>query len=353
MKKRVCAQAHHRYPNHGLANASRLLMFLGLLGAASGHGQALRTQSISLQPGWNAVFLEIDPLVAEPALLFHDEPVDIVAAHAAPRRSAQFVSNPRADMLSAYGWAVWYAPGRPDAFLSRLYALQGASAYLMHSTTNTVLEIEGRVPLTRPNWTPDAYNFVGFTVQSPGSPTFHQFFEASPAHNHNRIYRLVNGTWRQVLDPSAATLRPGEAFWIHCRGRSDYAGPLQVAVPSVFGLTVSSQSDSEIVFRNRTAHPLTFTLEHLTAGNDPIPLSATLRAVDDQSPGFRNLSVPFAAGDWIQDFPPLEAGAALRLPLALRLAEAQPGVRHSLLRVRTDLGTETYIAVTASRDDLP
>lgn len=314
-------------------------------------GQAIRTQTVTLVPGWNAVYIEVDPLVPEPAGLFDGTPVDIVAALLAPARGAQFARNPNADLLGAYGWTVWYAPHRSDTFLSGLYAVQGAVPYLIHSATNATLEITGRVAPVRQVWTPNAYNFVGFPVVSPGGPTFQQFFGASPAHQHNRIYRMKNGIWRQVLDPSSEVMRSGEAFWIFCRGRSDYTGPLQVETPTFSGLLLTDGGPSDLVFRNQTAHPLSFTVEHIVDQNDAIPMAVSILATDDEATLVRSVVKSFPAGPWIQEFPPLEAGRAIRFPVELRLQETQSGVRHSLLRVQTDLGTETYVSVTSYRED--
>ncbi|HMP76321.1 MAG TPA: hypothetical protein PKE12_08505 [Kiritimatiellia bacterium] len=325
------------------------LLFLGAWSAEAG---LLRTQQIVLTPGWNAIYLELDPEVTDPAALFAGAPVDVVASYVAPKRGAQFVRNPSASLLSTYGWSVWYAPSRSDAFLTNLRAVYGAKPYLVHATTNATLEITGTVALERPNWTPNAYNFVGFTVASPGAPTFQQFFRGSAAHNHNKIYRLVDGTWRQVLDPGAQVMRAGEAFWIYCEGRSDYPGPLQATASTQKGLMLSSQGGGEVVFRNRTDHPVAFWVEHLTDPANPIPVSTPVLVMDEAAGGLTTLSVHFDADHFSQSFPALAAGRAMRLPLALRVQDAGPGVRHSVLKVASDLGTITYIPVVASRDDL-
>lgn len=324
-----------------------------VLAPPSTRAQAVRTQTLRLDTGWNAVYLEVDPLVPQPAELFAEQPVDIVAAYDVPLGTAQFVDNPTTDMLGVYGWAVWYSPRRPDAFLTRLYRLNGAKPYLVHATTNAVLDVAGRIPPVQVQWRPDAFNLIGFPVRDPGGPTFAQFFGPSAAHNHNRIYRMVGGVWRQVLDPAATAMRSGEAFWIYCDGPSDYAGPLHVAAPSFLGLTLSPQGGGTLSFRNRASHPIAFSVEHVAAGNAPIPFVATVRTVDEAAGGFRTVSVPLGAGPWVQPFPALDGGQALALPLDLRLADLPAGVQHSLLRVSTDLGTETYVAVTAWRDDLP
>jgi hypothetical protein len=312
----------------------------------------IRTQRVELVTGWNAVYLELDPSVSDPSALFAGQPVDVVATFVAPQRSAQFVRNPSASLLGTYGWSVWYAPARQDHFLTSLHSIYGAKPYLIHATTNAVLQLPGTVAIEQRVWTPNAYNFVGFSVASPGAPTFREFFRGSAAHNHNKMYRMVDGTWRQLLDPGAAAMRAGEAFWIYCEGRSDFTGPLEVSTRSTAGVTLSSRGGSEVAFRNRTPHPLAFTVEHLVDPAQPIPVSTPVRVMDEAAGGLRTLSVHFDAAHFVQAFPALNAGAAARLPLELRLQDAGPGVRRSVLKVTTDIGTITYIPVSASRDDL-
>lgn len=322
------------------------------VGCSTARAELVRTQEIALQPGWNAVYLELDPTSSDPASVFAGLPVDAVATYVAPSKGAQFVRNPNAALLGTYGWSVWYAPSRSDAFLTSMHAIYGGKPYLIHATTSATMQVSGSVSPGRMTWTPDAYNFVGFSVAAPGAPTFQQFFRGSPAHNHNKIYRLVDGTWRQVLNPASEPMRAGEAFWIFCSGRSDYPGPLQVSTRTQAGVTLSSKGGSELVFRNRADHPLSFQVEHLTDPANPVPVSTPVQVMDEAAGGLRTLSVHFDEEHFVQQFPALEAGRAVRLPLALRVQDAGPGLRHSLLKVATDLGTITYIPVTASRDDL-
>lgn len=331
---------------------SVLMILAGITTSTRAEG-ITRVQSIDLQPGWNAVHLEIDPLVSKPENLFADVPVDVVAAYIPAKSSAQFIKNPSANLLSVYGWAVWYAPGRSDDFLSSLFAIQGARSYLIHATTNTSLQIEGTIAPEEFRWIPNAYNYVGFSVRDPGGPTFQEFFSGSPAHNHNKIYRLVDGTWRQVLDPGSTAMRSGEAFWIYCDGHSDYTGPLEVSVPSVLGLVLSSKSGSEITMRNRMSHPLDVTVEHIVHETAPVPMALVMQGYDQDARGLRTLSMGLGSGAWTHSLPDFQPGKALRLPLEVILQEMTPGTRYSILKISTDLGTETYLSVTATRDDMP
>ena len=160
-----------------------------------------RTQTISIQEGWNAVYLEVFPADADPTVVFEQTPIDIAASYYGPISTAQFVSDPSANLLSQAGWGVWYSPARREAFLRTLHAIQGNQPYLLHSSRAFTWNVQGRVFPLSISWRPNAYNFVGFGVHPTAGPTFDQFFSGSHAHQHNELYRLHSGSWRRVLDP--------------------------------------------------------------------------------------------------------------------------------------------------------
>jgi hypothetical protein len=189
---------------------------------------------------------------------------------------------------------------------------------------------------------------VGFTLQTQGGPTFRQFFQGSPAHNHNKIYRLANGRWRQVLVPDAELMRSGEAFWIYCDGASDYPGPLQVSCSAKVGVCLTLTGACNVSFMNRMPYPLSFTLEQVTLNNCDVPMSALVAVYRDNIVGKTgDLPIDFPAGDWSQVFPAYETGTGVTLPLALRPQGLAKGTYNSLLKVTTDLGSVTYLPVTA------
>ncbi len=314
----------------------------------------MRSQRLRLDKGWNAIYLEVDPVQPSPAVVFDGLPVDIVAAHSVGSRTAQFSSNPSADILRAHGWHAWYAPHRADAFLSMLFSLNGATSYLIHSLEEVSLEVVGTVPPRNVRWVPNAYNFVGFSVDDRGGPTFEQFFAGSPAHRLGKIYRLRNGTWRKVQDPAAEVMRSGEAFWIYTEGRSRYEGLLETSTFSTMGLMILPTKSSSVVLRNHAPHPLNVVVEHVVERNDNLDLSLRVRGLDSDRPrSMRTVDMPLDPGAWSHPLPVLEAGAGLRLPLTIAHESAPTGVRHSLLRFRTDMGTVSYVSVTWTNNDSP
>ena len=323
----------------------------GIGGARPLRAQTCRTQTLDLASGWNAVWLEVAPEADSPAALFDGKPVDIVAAYTLPVSEAQFAKNTAVNMQALAGWNVWYAPHRADASLSRLGRLSANAGYLVHALEATTLSVRGEVLPEQVRWTPNRFSFVGFSVAAAGAPTFKQFFQGSPAHNHNKIYRLANGVWRQVLQPDAEMLRSGEAFWIYSEGASAYQGPLSVKGNSSLGLVLADSVKGNVVFRNATPHPLAFALEQVTAdGQAGIPLAAVISVAVSNMIGRVDAPVDFPDGAWRQDFPAFAAGGGLTLPLVLRVSDLPPGEHSGLLKVTTDLGTETWLPVRASRE---
>lgn len=306
-----------------------------------------RTQTIQLVPGWNAVYVELDPLETFPADLFEGVPVDVVAGFSSAAKPAQFVVDPSADLLKTYGWNVWYSPRRADHFLSNLSAIQGGKPYLIHATTNATLVIQGSIAPDLFDWTPDAFNFVGFSVADPGGPTFAEFFSGSTAHHTNKIYRMVSGTWRLVTDPANAVMKSGEAFWIYCQGSSSYKGPVSVDAGFHGGVVVSPVASSQLIMRNTTKHPVSVTLEHLVDAAAPVPLASSMTAYDLENASILEAGVPLGNDAWTMALPPLEAGSGVKFPLMLDRERADFESRTSIIKATTDLGTITYVPVSA------
>lgn len=312
---------------------------------------AQRTQRVALVQGWNAVFLEVYPAEPEPATVFRGTPVDVVASFFARPVTAQFVANPGADLFRRAGWGVWYAEDRPDAFLKSLHGIQGQQAYLVHATRNFTWEVQGTVVVPDVSWVPNAYNLVGFSVDAQSPPTFAQFFDGSPAHRHNRIYRLQDGAWRQVTAPGAETMRSGEAFWIYCEGASKYSGPLGVETRTRQGILLGS-SAAPLTLRNHATYPLAATIEHRPSVGPPVPLAVVVRALGQTEGQIAAVSSPRPDGAWTLDLPALEAGQALQIPIEARAEAMTLPTQASVLRVRSDVGAEVWLPVLATRPDL-
>ena len=322
-----------------------------LLGASTPVlGNAARTQTFQIEAGWNAIYLAVEPNDPFPATVFTNCPVDIAATYDGVFSPRQFSSDPSANMLSLLGWGVWYSPARSDWFLSDLSAIHGQKPYLVHATTAFSLEIEGEVEIPQTRWQPNAYNLVGFCLDGLAPPTFSQFFAGSAAHADCNAYRMVGGTWRKVLEPENEAMRSGEAFWIFCNGTSTYQGPLRVETSSFRGVLLDVSGD-EIVVHNETTHPLGAEISHVVAGNSGLPMAVVVEIIGEEV-GMKPIKIPMTNAAWTVTLPPLEAGDGIRIPLALQMEEMSQPKAHALLCIKTDIGTETWLPVQGTRENL-
>lgn len=309
-----------------------------------------RVQEIALSAGWNAVYLAVQPVDSAPEKVFAGLPVDTVASLFENPVSNQFVTDPSVDLFKSQGWGVWYAPGKPEAFLKSLDGVLGNRAYLIHAKSACSWKATGSALMPAVTWRPDAYNFVGFGVRSQGGPTFGQFFAPSKAHVGQAIYRLSEGRWRKVLQPSAETMKAGEAFWIYTKGASDYQGPLAIETSSRSGLVLSRGAD-ELIFRNACGHPLSPAIQQVPGTDDSaLPLSFVVKTFGNAKQPVAATPVPMPAGAWEQALPPLEASTAIAVPMVCRTSELLKPKQGSLLKVTTDLGTEAWVPVNGFRD---
>src|SRR5262245_51804293 len=202
----------------GVSGVWLRIWLVSLLASATGlvQGSTLRTQQIQLHQGWNSVFLEVAPSNAAPEAVFANAPISIAATYFPLANSVEFVTDPVRINFKKEGWAVWYAPGRTDAFLTSLHAIDGNRSYLIYSESEFTWSIEGYVSLEAVRWKSDSFNHVGFCVDAQSPPTFGKFFGGSGAHRQARIYRLVSERWSRVTEPDATPMRAGEAFWVYC-----------------------------------------------------------------------------------------------------------------------------------------
>lgn len=341
-----------------MRNKLRLVAAFGIgcgiffFAANAASGGVERSQTISLSKGWNAVFIEVEPEKSSPEAVFGGSPVDVVAAFYQSNSSLQYVSDPSLAHFKKTGWGVWYAPGRPDSFLSTLFAIEGQRAYLVHATGPGPLTINGSVVVAPIEWRADSYNLVGFHLVAQGAPTFSRFFAGSRAHESSKIYRMVDGAWRLVSQPATTAMKAGEAFWIYTKGASAYQGPLEVNTRATRGL-VLEESPTGFGLNNLSGNPLGLTIEHLPGGADGVPLAFEVLALEgDEDEGPARVSLPLSNGTWSIDLPVLEAGSRMGLRFRARREAMTLPLHASLLRITTDLGTISWVPVAAVRDDL-
>jgi hypothetical protein len=323
---------------------ARVCLLASLIGSSA--SAQTHTQSFTLQPGWNAVYVEVEPADNSTDALFAGLPVASVWTPAERASSADFIQDPSEAVFNEAGWLGWYHPSRPDAFLGNLFALHANRAYLIRITNSSPVNwaITGRPSLRHQDWVPDAYSLRGLPVDPDALPTFANFFRPSPAHYDaatgqlENIYRLgASGQW-ELAAPSD-TIRSGEAYWIQTRGASDYLAPLKVAVDLGDGLDYGLElTELSVGVANTTGGSMNVMVRDM--GTNPTPLS-------------HYTFDPSLGGQW----PTLPAPLALspgplseiRLRLAIRRQDINAATFGSILSIRDGAGTRFLIPVNAEK----
>ncbi|MCL4789322.1 MAG: hypothetical protein KJ070_21425 [Verrucomicrobia bacterium] len=309
--------------------ASAFALFL-LTASAPAHAI---TQTITLQPGWNAVWLEVQPTNNSASAVFGNLPVASVWSRAERISSVDFIQNPSEATFNESGWLAWLPSWRTESFLNNLFAVFANRAYLLRCTNTTpvVWNITGRPSLRQPTWVPDAFNLRGAPVDPAAPPTFLNFFRHSPAHYNpassqlQKIYRLnsTSGQW-QLVAPTDA-VQSGAAYWVYSQGASEFLAPLTAQVEIGDGLEFGD-SLTELRLRLRNLTP------------------STANAL------VRELNTPTSILSHYQFSPTLGVQwAALPNPLAVAVANGVD-TRLRLAARRQDLSGNSYASVVEIRD---
>jgi hypothetical protein len=224
-------------------------------------------QDLVLQPGWNAVYLTVDPEPSEPAAVFANAPVKSVWTWNKRFKSSQFLRDPNTLLPEEEEWLTWFPTGSFNEFLSTLFAVQGGKAYLIEidGSTPVSLRIKGKVRTDQMEWLSDSFNLVGFNVDPQQPPTFESFFSPAKELRGEKMYRLnAEGNWEEIADKANTRVDAGKAYLIHCRGTSSYSGPLFVKTEIPGGLKYDLDiRDQRLILKNETDLPKTVTISLL------------------------------------------------------------------------------------------
>lgn len=308
---------------------------------------AMTTQAIALRQGWNAVSIQLDPLLRDAGVVFTNLPVDRVATYFPTRTPVEFIQDPASQPWKQPGWRVWFAPSLSEAAVNDLYAVVGGQCYLIHATAAATLNVVGTVIAPRVRWRADSFNFVGFPIDPANPPTFQAWFAGSSAHQSSArplFYTLDgSGRWQAVTHPESTLIQPNTAYWVFCQGASDYQGPLTVTtLVGALGAQVDFGDVSETValnLVNKLTVPLGVSMEFTSTNALPISYLQPLLALGT------TLQVPLTAPT---DLGKMEAGGSQAVRLLLDRASMSQTNDAGVLTIRDDVGSLLRIPVTAS-----
>ena len=268
------------------------LLLIGLLLATvlPAHAQWI-TQTITLKPGWNAVFLHVDASYTNLDTLLPDAngPVADVWLWQPALSTLQYISSPAEPNTISSQWAVWTSARGDTDTLTRLRA---NGAYLVNNRTATsyVWNLKGLAVPPSYQWTTTGLNFLGFPTPAASAPNFSTYLKPAPGldlalspGNFSHVFRYPGGPLGatnpvEILPAAAAStfVNRGEAFWIGGNTNSasayynTYYGPVEVRLQSTAGIDYSDILGSYSVrLRNVTSASRTAVLTLVTSEAAP------------------------------------------------------------------------------------
>lgn len=331
-------------PIRSLLHLATGMLFLALA-CATARATPTLLQPITLNPGWNAVHIRVQPNTPNLDTLFAGLPIQGVWTYVQGTGSPDFIQEVSEAALSKAGWISWVPSASPDAFQNDLSRLQVNRSYLIHYTgaTSTNLVVAGRPALRSAAWLPDAFNLRGLPVDPSFLPTFLDFFRFSAAHYSTTgglqpIYRLNGaGVWTRVAPTDQVT--PGTAYWIFTNGSSDYQAPLGLSIPAGDGLDYLDVVDEVTLTTSNAAEtPADVTVSDLSSPTNN-PLSHAVRLTDG------TLTWPSLPSPLVFRLP---AKDSLDQRIAVRRADMTNELFETVLEIKDGRGSCHYLAVSVN-----
>ena len=234
------------------------LWVCGFLTALSLNAAAAVTQQqIVLQPGWNAIFVELDPDDGNdqtpaadtdpadnaPAVVFNVPEIEMVWNHPKALVSPQYPVLPSEIGFNDPGWRL-FIPQNSSEYdeataqaLTNLFAVSAGEVYLVKLAGEApkTLTITGQPKLHTIRWQPSQFNLVGFYVDPANPASFADFLNLSAAQDPE-IFELnsATGTWDLLTKNDAMV--SGKAYWVFNDGNLQLTTPLEVDLTSSSGV---------------------------------------------------------------------------------------------------------------------
>jgi len=191
------------------------------------------TQVFSLQAGWNAIYLGVEPINGSPhgsdgvptqsvmEWVFGGlgSALDSVWTYNQPVSGKDYIIDPGEGLWDKPGWDR-YIPksnmdenGQSRGFLTTLFALHANTGYLVKMNAAGTITVTGKPVPGHHRWQAGAYNLAGFPIGPGQSPTVATYVPGYQATSPITEIRALNsdGTWTSPLDPTNA-LTSGVAY---------------------------------------------------------------------------------------------------------------------------------------------
>ncbi|HMP89951.1 MAG TPA: hypothetical protein PJ991_07110 [Kiritimatiellia bacterium] len=314
-----------------------------LLAIAPADGAHLVEQSFQLQPGWNAVFLEVQPPDNSTLEVFRNVPIASAWGWRSRGLSAEFVKNLSEDMYRDPQWLCFFPTNRPERMFNNLFQLTANQPYLIKLEGTNIINwvVSGRpavktfAPLP---WLPNEFNLVGFPLRTDMAlPGLNTFFAPEPAFLNQPTYVLNSaGRWELVTNGSLP-VEAGKCFWVFAQNSSTYLGPLSVTVEQGDGLDYGETvTERKVFIKNVASTPAVVSVRDL---NGPGPLT------------YWTFNTTLAQVEWLPIPDPLTMSLAPNETYTLRLAvnrnDFVDNQYFTTIQVESDSGTRVRIPLSA------
>jgi hypothetical protein len=302
------------------------------------------TQNFTLNPGWNAVFLEVQPSNNAIEAVFQGIPLSSVWAYRTKGEPTEFVQDLDEGVVDKAQWLVYFDTNRVEKMFNNLFAVHANRPYFIKLAGSSAApwSVTGRPAVPSIDWQPGSFNLVGFALAPTNLPSVATFLSHSTSLVNQAVYRLTStGTWRLVTAPASENVAKGESMWVYADTGTDYTGPVRVDINDGNGIDYGgSVSEVDVKLVNVSAFDAVVTVTDLTGG-----AGSELAYWVDLGGGlfdFQDLSSPLTVN--------LDAGTTHLIRLALRRENITGTLFETTLEVNTDLGTRVHVPVTGRKE---
>jgi hypothetical protein len=254
------------------------------------------TQSIELKPGWNAVYLHVDPSYTEIGdLQGLSDDIEEIWLWQPKLSTGQFIQDPEKPTDKKSRWKSWLKKLGPS---SKLQNMIGNAGYLVRygnpdekgnwsPDSNYTWKIKGRPVPPSYEWTSSGLNLIGVSSHPATPPSIEEYFPQSILSSLE-FFGYDGGALgeenpSQVFQLRSTKVNRGEAFWIRSDDKfNNYFAPFDLVLQQYNGVDFGENSGQfRIIIRNRTDDGLTVSLD----------LKATESAPNDQQAFRRGMNV--------------------------------------------------------------
>jgi hypothetical protein len=301
------------------------------------------------------VFLKVDPTPEECDALFAGMPIESVWDWNRSADSPQFVQDPTTLIPGAPGWLTWFPATHPLANQASLFTLRDGRPYLIKLADNapaTTWTVTGKPSLRGITWQAGGVNFVGFHIATNATQTFSDLFGGEASLFGQPVYRLGStGVWEPIANLSSTGPKPGEGYWVRCKGPATRSALIETGSASHRGLIFGrNSSEQNLQIRNSSTNARTVSVRLVPSAAPPVgqPPLAGGAPLEYRDANFSQAEFNWKPLTNTLSFP-LSSGAEWNVRLAVRragLTAAIPGSEfQSLLEVTDDLGTRWIVPV--------